>query len=295
MDDESILFHHPAHASITDPSTADASLVVFDRELPLEVRHTDDQDSNLGTLLTIKVKLLVLYKENNTPESVRVELSRDTDLFFHMYHSLQEKGFAAMQARQKLMIEFNDYPHMLITYETKGEHTNESTVCTCVAIRCAYFTTIAFSYSIHLRFPSFFPSILSCPFSNFNKCIKDPHNVMAVLYIHRDGSGRMDFIQNLQFKFVRETMRSDTIWAPFYRSIKMSPFRLFFVGVHTFVRVVLMLCFVQVELLSVDFLLTPSDVIKQHVSRHKQRERWSSKRAAIGREGYFAIRVSFKR
>lgn len=44
---------------------------------------------------------------------------------------------------------------------------------------------------------------------------------MNVLYVHRDGSGRMDFIQNVGFKFV--------------------------------------------ELLSVDFLLTPGDVIKQHI------------------------------
>jgi hypothetical protein len=83
-DDDSLLFHSPSNSSITDPSTADSSLVVFDRDLPLEVRHSSDSDSNLGTLLTVKVKVLVLYKENNLPESVRIELSRETDLFFHM-------------------------------------------------------------------------------------------------------------------------------------------------------------------------------------------------------------------
>jgi hypothetical protein len=66
LDDETLLFHQPANASITDPSTADASTVVFDRELPLEVRHSDDQDSSLGTLLTIKVKVLVLVSERVT-------------------------------------------------------------------------------------------------------------------------------------------------------------------------------------------------------------------------------------
>jgi hypothetical protein len=39
---------------------ADGSKLVFDRDLSLEVRHSDDQDTNLGTLLTIKVKVLVL-------------------------------------------------------------------------------------------------------------------------------------------------------------------------------------------------------------------------------------------
>lgn len=166
-----LLLADPASLSITDPSTADGSVVVFERQVALEVRHSDDNDSNLGTLIAIQVKILVLYDSHNSPESVRVELSRENDLFFSMYHSLQERGFLAMQARQKIMVNFSEYPHLLIT--------------------------------------------------NFNKCIKDPSNCMAVLYIHRDGSGRLDIIENLQFKFV--------------------------------------------ELVSLDFLLTPSDIIKQHL------------------------------
>lgn len=78
--------------SITDPSTADGSTLVFAREIPLEVRHSDDHDSALGTLLTVTVKLLVLLNERGTPDSVRIELSRENDLFFSMYHTLQEKG-----------------------------------------------------------------------------------------------------------------------------------------------------------------------------------------------------------
>lgn len=92
------------------------------------------------------------YMQTQLIESVRVELTREDDIFFYMYHSLQERGFLTLQTRQKLMINFQDYAHMLIT--------------------------------------------------NFNKCLKDSHNCMIVLYIHRDGNGRMDFIQNMEFKFV---------------------------------------------------------------------------------------------
>ena len=102
--DESLLYASPGGGvsaaaaaaalppSITDPSTADGSSLVFSREIPLEVRHSDDHDSTLGTLLTVTVKVLVLYSEQGAAESVRIELSRENDLFFSMYHTLQEKG-----------------------------------------------------------------------------------------------------------------------------------------------------------------------------------------------------------
>lgn len=96
-----------AESGLQDPSTADGSLLVFQRDIPLEVRHSDDLDSNLGTLLSVTVKILVRYEEDGlTPAQVRVELSRETDLFFSMYHSLQPAGFVAIQARQKLLCSF---------------------------------------------------------------------------------------------------------------------------------------------------------------------------------------------
>ncbi len=72
-----------ADGGLLDPSTADASVLVFSRDVPVEVRHSDDQDSAAGTLLTLHVKLLVLYGDDHAlPESVRIELSREEDLFF---------------------------------------------------------------------------------------------------------------------------------------------------------------------------------------------------------------------
>jgi hypothetical protein len=55
-----------------------------------------------------------------------------------------------------------------------------------------------------------------------NNCIKEPHNHLAVYLMQADGRARLDFIQNMEYKFV--------------------------------------------ELLSVDFMRTPDEIIRQHIS-----------------------------
>lgn len=35
-----------------------------------------------------------------------------------------------------------------------------------------------------------------------NHCIKEPHSHLAVFVMHRDGTARLDFIQNMEYKFV---------------------------------------------------------------------------------------------
>ncbi|CAG9332018.1 unnamed protein product [Blepharisma stoltei] len=35
-----------------------------------------------------------------------------------------------------------------------------------------------------------------------NSCIKEPHNFLAVFIMHRDGRARLDFIQNMEYKFI---------------------------------------------------------------------------------------------
>jgi len=57
-----------------------------------------------------------------------------------------------MQERQKLMIEFTEYPNVLIKM--------------------------------------------------LNSCIKEPHCFLAVFIMDDDGSARLDFIQNMEYKFI---------------------------------------------------------------------------------------------
>ncbi len=35
-----------------------------------------------------------------------------------------------------------------------------------------------------------------------NSCIKEPHSFLAVFIMNRDGSARLDFIQNIEYKFI---------------------------------------------------------------------------------------------
>jgi len=83
---------------------------------------------------------------------VPLQLSTEDDLFFNYFHTLDGSGFDHMKNRQKLMIQFQSYPMVLM--------------------------------------------------STLNKCIKQPHTYMCVLYISENGTGRLDFIQNMEYKFV---------------------------------------------------------------------------------------------
>jgi len=44
-----------------------------------------------------------------------------------------------------------------------------------------------------------YPSIL---IKMLNSCIKEPHSFLAVFIMQKDGKGRLDFIQNMEYKFI---------------------------------------------------------------------------------------------
>lgn len=90
--------------------------------------------------------------DEDLPQSVRVELSSENDLFFHYMHFLDEAGFRTVQEQQKLMVDFADYTNVLI--------------------------------------------------SMLNNAIKNPHTHLAVFVMQRDGLARLDFIQNMEYKFL---------------------------------------------------------------------------------------------
>ena len=37
---------------------------------------------------------------------------------------------------------------------------------------------------------------------NLNHCVKEPHSHLAVFVMTKDGGGRLDFVQNMEYKFV---------------------------------------------------------------------------------------------
>ena len=52
--------------------------------------------------------------EDQNPEQIRVELCSENDMFFHYAHNIDENSFKAVQEAQKLMIEYPDYPNVLV-------------------------------------------------------------------------------------------------------------------------------------------------------------------------------------
>ena len=136
-----------------DPSLAEGHRIIYDREVPFELRiqEAGQTPQEVGTLEAIKVKVLVLG-EDSSPQHIKVELTSENDLFFYYLHSIDESIFAEMQESQKLMIDFSEYSSVLMRM--------------------------------------------------LNSCIKEPQCFLAVFIMQRDGQGRLDFIQNIEYKFI---------------------------------------------------------------------------------------------
>lgn len=154
MQDDSVLNSFDFSAiDEMDPSLSEGHHIIYDREVPFELRIQDSGSGpqEVGTLEAVKVKLLVLGEDSN-PRHVKVELTSENDLFFHYINSLDSNAFRQMQESQKLMIEFSELPTILLRM--------------------------------------------------LNACIKEPHSFLAVFIMHRDGRARLDFIQNIEYKFI---------------------------------------------------------------------------------------------
>ena len=47
-----------------------------------------------------------------------------------------------------------------------------------------------------------FPEYTNILIKMINSCIKEPHSFLAVFLMSRDGSAKLDFIQNIEYKFI---------------------------------------------------------------------------------------------
>ncbi len=85
--------------------------LIFDREVPFELRIQDEDSSSpqeVGTIETIRAKILVVEQGTSAQgdpgatgvsplHMVRLELMSDSDLFFHYQHTVSEESFKAMR------------------------------------------------------------------------------------------------------------------------------------------------------------------------------------------------------
>ena len=136
-------------------------------QVPLEIRlQTSDQaPQEVGTLEAVLVKVLVKAGdagESGPPAAVRVELSSESDMFFHYASVIDAGSFRAMRDEQHLMVEFSDFVGVL------GR--------------------------------------------SVDNAIRESSTFLAVLVTNKEGQARLDFIQNVSFKFV------ELLSLPFTRS-----------------------------------------------------------------------------
>ncbi|KAJ1627329.1 hypothetical protein T492DRAFT_1025923 [Pavlovales sp. CCMP2436] len=136
-----------------DPALSSGQVILYDREVPFELRVHSSGDGNgdVGTLEAVRVKVMTLG-EGAGLVSVTAELTSESDLFFHHAHVMDARSFRAVQDQQRLMVDFAEYPAVLVRM--------------------------------------------------LNACIKEPHTHLAVVVLGRDGRSHLDFIQNLEYKFV---------------------------------------------------------------------------------------------
>ncbi len=148
-----------------DPSLADGFRIVYDREVPFELRPaTVEREENVGALEGVKVKVLV-QGEDSSITALRVELSSESDLFFHHSCVINSLGFNQLREDQKLMCDFREFSTTLLKM--------------------------------------------------FNRCIREPQTYLIVLMLQRDGNSTLEFIQNLEYKFV------DLLVLPFRESTEV--------------------------------------------------------------------------
>ena len=108
------LFVEELDFSESDPTCKEGFRVVYAKEVPFEMRlqETEEAPQEVGTLEAILAKVAV-QGDPAAPTAIKVELSSESDLFFHYSHVVDERAFKQLREEQRLMIEFNDYANVL--------------------------------------------------------------------------------------------------------------------------------------------------------------------------------------
>ncbi|KAG8347734.1 putative Centriolar protein SAS N terminal [Trypanosoma vivax] len=90
----------------SDPSIADGFRVVYDREVPCEMRSVGGTRD--GSLEGMKVKVLT-FGDDHSLNTMRVELTNECDLFFHYTCVINHVGFLRLREHENLVCDFPDF------------------------------------------------------------------------------------------------------------------------------------------------------------------------------------------
>lgn len=91
-----------------DPSLADGSRIVYDREVPLELRAVVAGESSAGSLEQFRIKVLANGEDRNLA-SMRIEITSESDIFFHYTCIINDQGFLRLRDDEHLVCEFPEF------------------------------------------------------------------------------------------------------------------------------------------------------------------------------------------
>ncbi|VWU50960.1 SAS6-like protein, putative [Hepatocystis sp. ex Piliocolobus tephrosceles] len=98
-----------------NPSLVDGYYIYYSKEVPCEIRKQTSEhfSQEVGVFETLNVQIFVLGEEFNA-KSVKIELTSETNLFFHFTQTVNAHTFKTMQNKQKLTIDFSEYLSVVI-------------------------------------------------------------------------------------------------------------------------------------------------------------------------------------
>ena len=128
---------------------------------------------------------------SDSPQTVRVELSSEADLFFHYIHYIDDNGNHLFDFLTYL---FTLFTHLLMHY------------ITCYLLD---FSRIKESQKLMVAFNDY-PTVLV---RMLNACIREPHTHFGIFVLLNENDARLDFIQNMEYKYI-ELMSCNCIQSP---------------------------------------------------------------------------------
>lgn len=113
MEASTVLTYIDGFTDETDPSLASNFRLAFAMDAPFELRTQDSAEGpqQVGTLEALSVKVLVQGSDADL-QAVRIELSSETDLFFHYSCTLLEQEFV-LTLGESLGVDFPEVPDLL--------------------------------------------------------------------------------------------------------------------------------------------------------------------------------------
>lgn len=101
-----------ASVPLQDPSLADGGEVVFDKEIPLNIRESDDPNAEETRI--VRFKIVLIKDEDDGPREVNIEIFCDNDMFMFYSSKYTPDQFDQVKNNQGLTIEFAQFADMVI-------------------------------------------------------------------------------------------------------------------------------------------------------------------------------------